>query len=89
MEIKPVEILLPDTRKLIVEKRGDWYYCSLYQFSSETKAYLQVAGADNSLTLKIEGAIDVSSSYLLILQWIGENNAVTLFTNMHLFGDRK
>lgn len=80
----PVEIVLPDTRKLMVEQKGSCYYCSLYQLS-EKKVYLQTVGADGSLTLKIEGAIDATSSYLLILQWIGEKNAVTLFTSMHLF----
>lgn len=85
----PVEIVLPDTRKLIVEQIGDYYSCSLYQLSSEKKTYLQIAGADGNLRLKIEGVIDATSSYQRILQWIGEKNAVALFNSMHLFGDRK
>ncbi len=83
----PVEIKLTDERKLIIEQKSSCYFCSLYQFSAEKDAYLQITGADNCLTLKIEGAIDVSSNFLLVLQWIGEKNAVTLFNSMHRFGD--
>lgn len=72
----------------MIEQKGTYCFCSLYQLS-EKKKYLQIAGTDGSLTLKIEGGIDLMSDYLLILKWIGEENAVTLFINMHLLGDKK